>query len=488
MPQPCAVGAGRYIGVVTSTIIAILLGLAAGALIGALAAGYRLRGALAAEQARTARIPELEAAARDREYRIEELTERLAATRAESAALHERIQQERAAAEERLSLLNDAQRKLGDAFTALSSEALHKNTERFLELARTVLERHQEATRTDFETRAHTLDSLVTPLHESLTRVDQRMSELEKARAEAQGQLYEQLQSLSRAHMQLQQETANLVKALRAPATRGRWGEIQLRRVVEMAGMVAYCDFVEQPNVSTPDGRLRPDLIIRLPAGRTIVVDSKTPLEAYLDAVEAETETERVESLRRHAVQVRAHVRKLSEKAYWEQFPTTPEMVVLFLPGESFYGAALERDPELIDMAVQQRILIATPITLIGLLKALAYNWQQEAIAANAQQVSELGRQLYQRVRTLAEHFDQLRRALDRTVGAYNKAVRSLEARVLPAARKFRELGAGSGDELGSIDAVERQPLRLGAADLTHGVDGEEEVVEPGPRIIQTEL
>jgi DNA recombination protein RmuC len=327
----------------------------------------------------------------------------------------------------------------------------------------------------------------VKPLRESLDKVDGRIGELEKARALAYGTLAEQVRSLAVTQQALQLETQNLVKALRTPQVRGRWGEIQLKRVVEMAGMVEYCDFTQQETLENEDGRMRPDMIVRLPTGRSIVVDSKAPLQAYLEAMEATDDAVRTDHLRQHALQIRAHIKKLSEKAYWERLDATPEFVVLFLPGESFYSAALELDPSLIESAVEQRVILATPTTLIALLRAVSYGWRQETITREAQRISALGRELYLRVRVMAQHFVEMRRALDRTIFSYNKVVRSLESRVLPSARKFKELGAVSGDDIPILDSLDHQARDLQSAEMIAGIAKDEEPT-PAPRVIQTEL
>jgi DNA recombination protein RmuC len=462
----------------------IVLGVVLG---GALAAAW-WRGQVAAVRARAERATELEAAVRERDARVTTLTRELSDERVAAAALRERLERERQSAAEKIALLDVAEHRLADTFKALSAAALKTSTESFLEVARSTLSQQQQVAHADIEAKAREIDSIVKPLRESLDKVDARIHELETVRAGAYGQLTQQVRQLFESQTQLQSETANLVKALRAPQVRGRWGEIQLQRVVEIAGMLEYCDFYQQETVVTEDGRLRPDMLVRLPNGRTIVVDSKAPLQAYLDALETQDEVARASHMKQHAMQIRTHVKKLSEKSYWEQFTDAPELVVLFIPGESFYSAALERDPGLIETGVEQRVLIATPTTLIALLKAVSYGWRQERIAKEAQQISMLGRELYHRVRTMAQHFSDLRRSLDRTVGSYNKAVRSLEARVLPAARKFKDLGAVSGEDILSLDALDHQASRLQTPELAAGVAEEEPVTPPAPRAIQTEL
>jgi DNA recombination protein RmuC len=461
---------------------------AGGALLGAVLAALWYRAQLASADAHRSRIPALEEAVRALEERHAAVNRELNEERVSASALRERLDREREAAADKLALLESAERKLADQFKALSSDALARNNELFLELARATLAQQQERSKGELDTRAGAIDALVRPLRDSLERVDTRIAELEKARAGAYAGLSEQVRSLAQGHAQLQQETANLVKALRAPQVRGRWGEIQLKRVVELAGMLEYCDFVEQETVTTADGRLRPDMVVRLPGGRNVVVDSKAPLQAYLEALDARDDALRTSCMDQHAQQIRTHMKKLSEKAYWEQFEPTPEFVVLFIPGESFYSAALEHDPSLLEAGVQQRVVLATPTTLIALLKAIAYGWRQERIAKEAHQISQLGRDLYHRVRTLAGHFDDLRRALDRSVSSYNKAVRSLESRVLPAARRFRELGASTAEEIAPLEGIEQQPLQLQTVEFTALVTDDDAPPPTPPRVIQTEL
>ncbi len=321
----------------------------------------------------------------------------------------------------------------------------------------------QEGAQGDADSRQQAIGELVKPLSESLARVEGQVAAIEKERIASFATLKVQIETLAGSEQQLRDETAKLARALRSPHVRGRWGEVQLRRVVELAGMVEYCDFEQQPTVDGDQGRQRPDLIVRLPGKRNVVIDAKTPLEAYLGAVEAQDDQTRQAQLKEHARQVRAHLQQLGSRTYWDQFQPTPEFAVLFLPGEALFSAALGQDPALIEFGVDQKVLVATPTTLIALLKAVAYGWREDRIADNARTISALGKQMYDRIKVLAEHLEDVRKGLTRAVDSFNKAVGSLDTRILPTARRFRELGAAAGDDIADVEVIESPPRSLEA-------------------------
>jgi DNA recombination protein RmuC len=371
------------------------------------------------------------------------------------ARLESALESERKASNEKVELVTRASEELRNAFKAMAADALKSNNLSFLVLARENLERFQTEARGDLENRQKAVVDLVTPVRDSLNKVDAQIQQLEVERGKAYSALHTQVQSLIATQKELQSETGNLVRALRTPNVRGRWGEIQLRRVVEIAGMLSYCDFTEQQSVTTETGRLRPDLVVKLPGGKNVVVDAKTPLQAFLDAFETTDEETRRACLANHARQVRDHMKTLAGKSYWEQFDPTPEFVVMFLPGETFFSAALEQDPGLIEQGVLNHVIPASPTTLIALLKAVAYGWNQEKLARNAQQISLLGKELHDRLRLLTTHITAMGTGLDRAVESYNKTVGSLESRVLVSARKFAELGASVAEDIPELEPIE---------------------------------
>ncbi len=368
---------------------------------------------------------------------------------------------------EKIALLSESQSKLTDTFKALSSDALQRNNQSFLDLARTQLEKFQELAKEDLYKRQEAIGDIVKPVKESLQKVDQKIGDLEKSRTQAEATLTQQVRSLIEAQKELRSETSNLVTALRAPQGRGLWGEMQLKRVVEMAGMLEHCDFVVQESVSTELGRLRPDLIVRLPGGKNIVVDAKTPLLAYLDAIQLQSFDAKKEKYVEHAKQVRKHLEQLSRKSYWDQFQPAPEFVVLFLPGEAFFSAALEYDPSLIELGVAQNVILATPTTLIALLRSVAYGWRQERLAENARAIGELGKEIYKRLADMGSHLGKVGRNLESSVDAYNAAVATIESRVLVSARRFKELDSSKiGLEIDQIPTIDKKPRAIQAPEL----------------------
>ena len=418
-----------------------------------------------------ARLKEAQARLAAEESELTALRDEKSALAIRCATLQTELEKDQALFAERQATLEAARDSFADAFKLISADALAKNNQSFLELARATLEAQQAAAlasaRTDLDKRQLAIVELVAPVKVSLEKFEQQIQGIEKSRIDAYATLTEQVRAMAEAQGALRLETGNLVKALRAPQTRGRWGEIQLKRVVEMAGMLDHCDFFEQESTNTEEGRLRPDMIVKLPGGKNIVVDAKAPLAAYLEALEATDEEEKKRKLADHARQVRDHLKKLGQKAYWEQFQPSPDFVVLFLPGEMFYSAALEADPSLIEAGVDARVILATPTTLIALLRAVAYGWTQQALTENAERISLLGRELYDRIATVAEHWGRVGKNLGEAVGAYNDSVASMERRVLVSARKFRDLKvAGDDKEIRDLNPVEALPREPQAPEL----------------------
>lgn len=415
-----------------------------------------------AAEATAARVPTLESDLREArgesERRFAELRE-----------LHGKIEEQRKAAEALQREREEAKQALMDSFRALSAQALQANNDSFLKLATSSLEKFQEHAKGDLEARGKAVEAMVLPIRESLTRVDGKLGEMELERQKAYTALNEQVRGLVQEHIpQLRSETAGLIKALRQPAARGRWGEIQLRRVVEMAGMVGHCDFLEQRSEESESGMLRPDLIVRLPGNKQIIVDAKVPLAAYLEAAEAQDDAARDARMTHHVQQVKAHMTALGRKSYWSAFEPTPEFVIMFLPGEAFFSAALQHEPALIEHGVAEKVIPATPTTLIALLRAVAYGWRQEAMAQNAAEIAKLGKELYERVTKLGDHWQKVGQQLGRAVDAYNQSVGTLEGRVLSSARKFRDLKAVPiEEEIEVVPQIDKQARVLVAEELT---------------------
>lgn len=447
-------------------MIVALAGLALGVVIGILV--QRVRGTSATTELEK-RVADQSARLQERELQLRESETRrkaLATADVERAALASTLDSERKAAAEKIALLEQADARLRESFQALCADALRHNNESFLQLAQSSFGELHKVSAAQLEARQQSIAEMMAPIREALDKVDGKIQQVELSRVGSYEALMEQVRSMALTQKELDGRTKTLVDALRSPVVRGRWGEIQLKRVCEMAGMMDHCDFVEQPSVDTADGKLRPDLTVKLPGGKILVVDAKTPLKAYLDAMEAPDDATRDQLLREHARHVREHMKSLCQKAYWGQFDETPEFVVMFLPGETFFSAALQHDPGLIEYGVEQKVIPASPTTLIALLRSVAYGWQQDRIAKNAAAISELGRELYDRIRKYAEHHANLKKHLERAVEAYNSSVGSLEKNVLPQARRFRDLGATTAVELPEAGAVETGLRTLEAPDV----------------------
>jgi DNA recombination protein RmuC len=389
---------------------------------------------------------------------------RHARARGEAERLRDALTYERRLHEERIAEIERARQHLADSFSALSSQALRQNNESFLRLAEQSFKHLQVRAHADLDKREKAIDGMVRPIRETLEKTERQIREIEKERQQAYGALDQHLKMLATAHQHLQSETRNLVQALRRPEVRGQWGEMTLRRLAELAGMVEHCDFEEQASRNTEEGRLRPDMVVRMPDQREIVVDAKTPLDAYLDAEQAADELERGQHLLRHARQVRERVRELASKAYWTQFRNSPDFVVLFIPGDQFLSAALDKDAGLMEYAMNNKVILATPSSLVALLRAVAFGWRQLVVAENAEKIRDLGEELYRRIATFTEHLGRLGRSLGQSLDHYNRAIGSLERQVLPGARRFTEMGIHAKKDLEELEPLLHAP-RLPASD-----------------------
>lgn len=414
----------------------------------------------------------------EKDAEIRDLHQRLSDGATREARLEAKVEARDQAMQTRTEMFEEIRNRAEQAFSDLSSRALHQNNQYFLDLAKTTFARYLDSAKSEMESKSKSIDGMVQPIVEGLEKYDRRVREMEQARQNAYGGLTQQVLSLAKSQQDLHKETGKLVSALRLPHVRGRWGEMTLRRVVEIAGMQSHCDFFEQPvsaSTSSPEGgAMRPDMVVRLPGNRTIVIDAKVPITAYLDSLEADTAEKAEEHLDRHGAQVQRHIGNLARKSYYSGFSPTPEFVVMFLPGENFFSAAVRQVPSLIEDGSGRNVIPATPTTLITLLKTVAYGWRQDAAVENAREVSELAGTLYGRICSMAEHINRLGRDLDKCVTSYNKTVGSLERRVLVSARKFSEMGAAGSAEK-DLDPPETVDSRSRRMASDRGVEAQEE-------------
>jgi len=449
-------------------IVGLVVGGGAGALIGYLMADRRARLSTSEGQIALAAAQQHASLLADQAKQHAEATNlvrsQLSTAEKQAATLAAELRGAQQAITDQKNLLNDAQEKLRESFSHLSAEALAKNNEAFLHLARQKFESVSKEAAGTLDERKAQIEGLLKPLNELLAQYQIRLGDIEKGRVESYSMLREQLGTLAEVQRMLGSQTNQLVSALRRPSTRGQWGELTLKRLVELAGMSDKCDFCEQVTVDGEDARYRPDMLIRLPGEREVVIDAKAALDAFLDASAAPDDDQRKVHMLRHSQQVRARARELATKAYWNQFKRSPEFVVMFLPGEAFLYAAVEFDPSLVEDCLRSRVIVATPTTLMALLKTIEYGWRQETITHNAEEVQKLGRELYERIAVMGEHFAKLGGNLESAVSAYNKTLNSIETRVLVTARKMSELGAGSDKAISDLESIETRPRELPAS------------------------
>ncbi len=401
------------------------------------------------------------------------LQARISALRERNTRLVTTLELQEKNAEEKIAALELSQQQarqqireqLSDTFSTLSREALKHNSDDFLKLAQENLKQFQSQAQSDLGQKEKAIEDLIKPIQEALQKTDQQIQGMEKERREAYGALHSHLQSMTQAQASLSNETRNLVNALRRPEVRGQWGEMTLKRLAELAGMVEHCDFYEQESVHTDEGQQRPDMIVRMPDGREIIVDVKTPLDAYLSAIEKEDDQSRDQELIRHARNVRNRVNELAAKAYWAQFKNAPDFVVLFIPGDQFLGAALEKDPALLEDALRQQVILATPTSFVALLRAVGYGWRQEQLAENADKIKQVGEELYNRLGVFANHLQKLGRSLESSTKHYNSAVGSFDSRILPSAQKFTEMGISAAKKLQNSDQIETGVRAMGVGE-----------------------
>lgn len=383
------------------------------------------------------------------------LQRKLSDLREKNTELSTRLEVEQLNSNEKIEALEKARTQLSDTFTALSSQALKNNNEEFLKLARENLKQYQSQAVNELEKKEKAIEHLLNPIKESLSKTEQQIQSIEKERKESQGALHKHLESMAQTQSVLQDETRKLVTALRRPEVRGQWGEMTLKRLAELAGMVEHCDFYEQEQVQTDEGALRPDMIVRMPDGREIVVDVKTPLDAYISAIEAVDDSERQIHLKRHTQNVKQRVNELADKAYWKQFKNAPDFVVLFIPGDQFLSAALDQEPAILENALARQVILATPTSFVALLRAVGYGWRQEQLAENAEHIKTVGEELYGRLQTFTEHLQKVGKSLDSGLKHYNSAVGSFDSRVLPSARKFNDMGIAADKEIKQPNQIE---------------------------------